>query len=206
MIQRRWISRTEKLDVKTDQHLESLINELKSSASKRTQPNWESITDLIYLRLKESALRIAGYQPGDPSFGPSALVNETFLKFAKFKDFGQIEDVSHFLALFATMMRQVFVDYQRNKNSWKRGGRIQCFALRQNAESLACRAGNLVDFNDCMENLHSRFPTAARALDMQVFLQLEVSEIAAAMDKSKSHIEKQLRLAKATMASLMEER
>ncbi|MEM7786071.1 MAG: ECF-type sigma factor, partial [Planctomycetota bacterium] len=141
---------------------------------------------------------------GAPSFGPTDLVNETFLKFSQLKDFGVIKDVEHFFALFSSMMRQVFVDYQRNKNTWKKGGRVGIFVLSQISTQLESQIGSLVELDDCMRCLSKRHPKAAQALDMQIFLRLKVNEIAVALDMTLSQTEKQLRLAKATMVSLMQ--
>jgi RNA polymerase sigma factor (TIGR02999 family) len=76
--------------------------------------------EAAYDQLRRLARRqLRALRPGD-TIGPTALVNEAFLKLAGHGV--ACEDRTHFFALAARAMRQVLVDYARERGAQKRGG------------------------------------------------------------------------------------
>lgn len=167
------------------------------------QPSWNTLIDLIYDRLKSTAQNIVGYQEGSPSLGPTALVNETFLKFATNAKLADINDCQHFFALFVVMMRQTFVDYCRKKKLLKRGGEYVCLEFDVAIDSLVSQTCEFDDLQEILDVLAQRHPRASQALHMQIFLSMTVKEIALALEVSSSCVDKDLRFAKAIVKKIL---
>src|SRR5437870_10727223 len=73
-----------------------------------------------YQELRRIAHRqLRSMRPGE-TLVTTALVNEAFLKLVRRP--GGWEDRTHFFALAARAMRQILVDYARERGSQKRGG------------------------------------------------------------------------------------
>src|SRR5215468_2762934 len=91
-----------------------------SSAANRAFP-------LVYADLRSMALRYFRGQPSDHTLQPTALVHEAFLRLAR--QTGQWNDRVHFLAVAATAMRQILVNYAVARSAKKRGGGRQQLTL-----------------------------------------------------------------------------
>jgi RNA polymerase sigma-70 factor, ECF subfamily len=75
---------------------------------------------LVYDELRVLASRhIRRLRPGE-SLGPTVLVHEVYLRFAD-RSSPNLLDRDHFVALAASAMRMVIVDYWRRRHSRKRG-------------------------------------------------------------------------------------
>ena len=61
--------------------------------------------------------------------GATALVSEGFARLFKTGYLGKEQSTQHFYSLFAKMMRHVLVEYERSKNTQKRGGLSNPVAL-----------------------------------------------------------------------------
>ncbi len=167
------------------------------------KPNWETIFDLIYGRLKNAARRIAGIPSGDPSLGASALVNETFIKFEQNDQLKNIRDCQHFFALYALMMRQTLTDYYRKKKQLKNGGGLSCIEFDSVIDTLAAQTCDFGDFQEYLEILSQQYPRPSQALNMKIFLKMSIKEIALASSVSESTVEKDLRFAKAVLRKMI---
>ena len=186
-----------------DSRVEDEICKAVALSSAGKKPNWNTLIDLIYDRLKTTAQNIVGYQEGNPSLGPTALVNETFLKFATNARLADINDCQHFFALFVLMMRQTFVDYCRKKKLLKRGGEYACTEFDIVIDSLVSQTCEFDELQEILDVLAQRHPRASQALHMQMFLSMTVKEIALALEVSNSCVDKDLRFAKAIVKKIL---
>lgn len=81
----------------------------------------DAIIPLVYDELRQLAsIRLRNDQLKD-SISPTILVHEAYLKLIGQKGVGW-RNRAHFLAIAATTMRRVLVDYARLRNAQKRGG------------------------------------------------------------------------------------
>lgn len=143
-------------------------------------------------RLARSALR-RGERGVTLSTG--AVVNEAYLKL-----FGQgqqrFRDRGHFLAIAATAMRQVLVDYARARLAGKRGsGQVTSLdALEHFDFAVDADAEQIVAIDAALDALDVR---ARRVFELRFFAGLEVEEVAEAMAISAPTVKRDARFARA---------
>src|SRR5262245_66235527 len=99
-----------------------------------------------YDELRRLARRqLRALRPGE-TLVTTALVNEAFLKLVR-RPVG-CEDRNHFFALAARAMRQILVDYARERGSQKRGGDRQQTTLDPSRLSVESIAGEMIDLDE----------------------------------------------------------
>src|SRR5262245_1093576 len=96
------------------------VTRLLRSAREGDPAAVERLVPLVYEDLRRIARRQLGYEQGDRTLNATALVHESYLKLRA----GALAatDRAHFLAIAARAMRQVLVDYARERKAVKRGG------------------------------------------------------------------------------------
>ena len=160
-------------------------------------PAIEELAEITWTRLWTIAARIIGPQNGTPSLGPTALVNEGFVKLLTQNGMAKVNDVEHFFSLFARAMRQIFIDYHRQKNTNKRGKGNKRLDLDIVLSYMSENTGDIEAVSESLEKLRNHLPRAAQILEMQFFGFMKVTEICSVMGLSRSTIENDLRFAKA---------
>ncbi len=88
----------------------------------------ERLTPLVYQELHRLAHRHLARERQDFSLQTSALVNEAYLRLvdAQAVDW---QNRAHFFGVSARLMRQILVDFARQRDSQKRGGAISVIGL-----------------------------------------------------------------------------
>ena len=180
-------------------NLEALIGRMRKGEA----PAIEELAEVTYLRLWTIASRIIGTTNGNPSLGPTALVNEGFVKLLTQQGLEQVTNVEHFFSLFARAMRQIFIDYHRQKKSAKRGGGKKRLDLDIVLNYVSENTGDVEAVSEAIEKMKVELPRAAGILEMQFFAFMKIAEICAVTDLSRSTVENDLRLAKAFVKAEM---
>ncbi|MFT7462435.1 MAG: RNA polymerase sigma-70 factor (ECF subfamily) [Pseudohongiellaceae bacterium] len=155
----------------------------------------------IYDRLRGLAGHMMRAEKFSHTLQPTALIHEAYLKIAA-QDRTIVDD-EHFLALAATQMRRVLIDFARAKHSQKRnpeGDRV----LLQGNDDLAAEVAALeqaagVDvliLEEALHKLHALSPQQAKIVELRFFGGLSVSDIASALDTSDRTVAREWALAK----------
>jgi len=100
---------------------------------------------VVYDQLRSMADRMLRGGRPDHTLQPTALVHEVFLKMVQ-QDQGTWKDRAHFLNVCALAMRQILINYARDRGTDKRGGgwkRITLTGFTDETESLDVDAGAL---------------------------------------------------------------
>jgi RNA polymerase sigma factor (TIGR02999 family) len=130
-----------------------------------------------YGELRRLARRqLRALRPGD-TLVTTALVNEAFLKLVR-RPVG-CEDKTHFFALAARAMRQILVDYARERGSQKRGGDRHQTTLDPERLSVDSIAGEMIDIDDALTRLAAVDERLARLVEWRFFGGMTEEEIAA---------------------------
>jgi len=131
-----------------------------------------------YDELRRLARRqLRAMRPGD-TLVTTALVNEAFLKLVRHPvDYA---DRTHFFALAARAMRQILVDYARERGSQKRGGDRHQTTLDPARLSVESIAGEMIDIDDALTRLAAVDDRLARLVEWRFFGGMTEEEIAAA--------------------------
>ncbi|MFO0826771.1 MAG: ECF-type sigma factor [Phycisphaerales bacterium] len=168
-------------------------------ASKRLFP-------LVYERLRAIA---GSYFRGrlDQTLQPTALVHEAFLKLfpAEGATPTAANDREHFLALAATVMRQILVDQARRRRATKRGGDRERMELddAQAVQAADPEGDRLVELSDALERLGRADPRRARVVELRFLAGMSVEETARSLGVSERTVEGDWRAARAWLEATL---
>ncbi len=163
----------------------------------------DALASLACRRLRSIAARILGHPTGNPSMGPTALVNEGFARLLTGDALTSVIDANHFYSLFSLVMRQTLVDYSRTKKSLKYGGHLKRLDFDVILSQYSKKRTDIEDVSEAIEGLGKKSSRAATILEMQCFGQMKVREIVQATGFSVSTVEGDLRIAKAFVRDWM---
>lgn len=157
----------------------------------------DQLVPLIYNELR----RIAGAQMRRERSGhtlqATAVVHEAYMRLAGEQEI-QWQNRAHFFAIAARVMRQVLLDYARQRHASKRGGE----AARKvdiDAELMVedDRLDDVLAMDELLGRLSKIDPQHARIAELRYFAGLNVEETAEAMGISATTVKREWRLAKA---------
>lgn len=162
-------------------------------------------------------------QPGvSGTLQPTVIVHEAYLKLATFAaqppkpgaegtDAVWWKDREHFLAVAATAMRQVLVDYARRRKALKRAGEFSAeradVDLLVSEPSLGRGGRSMIDvaeLDDALRCLENADPRAAKVVVLRFFGGLTVDETARVMGLGRTTVEESWRTARAWLLTQLD--
>lgn len=159
--------------------------------------------DMAWRRLHDELRQIARsrlLKEQSAEIQATELVHEAYLKLVNIKL--KPEHQGHFLALASVAMRQVLVDQARARNSQKRGVGLAPLTLATHqADPNSQNAFDLLDIHNAIERLERVDPRKGEALVMSYFGGMTDVEIANALGMSSATAKRDLRMARAWLAS-----
>ncbi|HEY3257987.1 MAG TPA: sigma-70 family RNA polymerase sigma factor [Gemmatimonadaceae bacterium] len=163
---------------------------------------FDQLFPLVYDDLRRRAhLYLRGEREGH-TLTTTALVHETYIKLLDVKRV-RVEDRSHFLALAATAMRRVLVEYARRHNAIKRGGGAEP-VIGSSEGNLADampiateRADQLLALDRALEKLGKLDERLSRLVELRFFGGMTVEATAEALDLAESTVKLDWKKAKA---------
>jgi RNA polymerase sigma factor (TIGR02999 family) len=155
------------------------------------------LVPLIYGELH----RIAGAQMRRERAGhtlqATAVVHEAYMRLAGEQEI-QWQSRAHFFAIAARAMRQVLLDYARQRHAGKRGGEgAQKVEIDVDLLAGANRIEDIVAIDEVVTRLSELDQQQGRIVELRFFGGLSVEETAEAMGISDSTVKREWRLAKA---------
>jgi RNA polymerase sigma factor (TIGR02999 family) len=159
----------------------------------------DRLVPLLYDDLRRVArghLRREG--PGH-TLQPTALVHEVFLRLVDV-DRMTVKSRTHFFALSARLMRQIFVDHARRRQAGKRGGGATVIGLNEAAGAAAPASSSSVDvlaLDEALDALSSFDDRQCRVVELRFFAGLNIPEAADALGVSTATVEREWAMAKA---------
>ena len=133
---------------------------------------------LVYDELRRlAAAKLAVEAPGH-SLDPTALVHEAYLRLVGDQQF---DGRGHFFAAAAEAMRRILVNYARDRNRLKRGGRRQRVDLDRLTGLAAASDDDLLGLDDALERLAKDYPAAASLVKLRFFAGMTLGEAAEAL-------------------------
>jgi RNA polymerase sigma factor (TIGR02999 family) len=129
-----------------------------------------------YNELRRLARRqLRHLRPGQ-TLTTGALVHETFLKLVRHPV--DLEDEQHFFALAARAMRQILVDYARQRRSQKRNSGLRATTLDGKSIAVEALADEMVDIDCALTRLESVDERLAQIVEWRFFGGMTEDEIA----------------------------
>jgi RNA polymerase sigma factor (TIGR02999 family) len=141
----------------------------------------EQLLPLVYDELKRLASqRLAHEKPGQ-TLQATALVHEAYLRLVDGVKVQHWNSRGHFFAAAAEAMRRILVDRARDKKRRKRGGERQRVDLDAVVVALDTPADELLEINESLELLASRYSDCADLVKLRFFAGLSQGEAANAL-------------------------
>lgn len=157
----------------------------------------DRLIPIVYSELRRVAQRQMSGEEGS-TLEATALVNEVYLRLVGM-DLGWTGRV-HFFAVAAGLMRRILVDRARRRLTRKRGGR----AVNLDLDLLPAAsrpAEDLLALDRALADLAAEDARKAKVLELRLFAEMSIEETAAALAISTATVERDLRLARAFVAS-----
>jgi len=149
---------------------------------------------LAYEELRVLARALMRRERQDHLLRPTALVNEAYLKLFD-TDRLTVSGRTHFLNIAARAMRQVLVEYARNRQAIKRGGDRRKVTLDGEVLADPRATFDVLELHQALERFAELDPRAARVVELRVFGGLTAEEAAAELGISRRTAHKDWRIA-----------
>lgn len=153
----------------------------------------------VYASIYADLRRIAAHQMTDAgareTLTPTVLVHEVFLKFARGALLG-VSDRQHFFNLAARAMRQIVVDYARERLALKRGGDLVRTQLDDVHVDVALGAEQALALEQGLSLLERQDPELAEILNWRVFAGLSTLKIAELRNSNERAVQRDLVVAR----------
>lgn len=163
------------------------INELKDV----------ELTPTIYPELKRLASYHMFKERSGHTITPTVLVNEAYIKLVKGNRLKAV-DRHHFLAISSRCMRQILVDYSRERNAQKRGGSERVLTLNEElAESDQQKSIDVIQLDNALKKLEERDLVQVQIVELRFFSGMTNKEIADLLGISVATIKRKWAMAKA---------
>jgi RNA polymerase sigma factor (TIGR02999 family) len=175
-----------------------LLQELRAG----NQSAFDELLPLVYDELHRLAERQRRRWDGDDTLDTTALIHEAYLRLAG-QSAPEWQNRAHFLAVAATAMRQVLIDYARRKSTAKRGGQRvrlpleEVDALLQGAPSSDGCDELLVALDESLRRLNDSSERQRRIVECRFIGAMSVEETAEALGISPATVKRGWAMAQA---------
>lgn len=156
---------------------------LRSHSREPDAEIYERLVELSYPELRTLARRqLFRGRPGE-TLQTTGLVHEAYMKLVGRDDL-DFESRSHFYALMSRVMRQIIIDYARQKSAEKRGGGVPDLELDEGKIGTEDRLDWLLELNDALERLQEVDERMVRVVECRFFSGYSEQETADALGMS----------------------
>lgn len=163
--------------------------------------------DRVFERIYGDLRRIAHAQLRSARRGDTlrttALVNEAYLKLVGSERL-EVADRGHVLSLAARAMRQILVDYARERRAAKRGGDAQRAALDSAELAVDAVGGELLAVEGALVRLEALDARLARIVELRFFGGFTEAEIAELLEVHERTVRRDWRKARAFLFAALE--
>ena len=159
----------------------------------------DQLIPLVYDRMRQLAHQRIRSEPGG-SLNTTALVHEAYLKLADAPE-ADVRDRGHFLALASRVMRHLLVDHARARMAAKRGAGVTPIDFDEAIWVADEDLEAVTDLDDALKRLASMDQRRSRILEQRYFGGLTLEETAEALDVSLATVKRDLRSARAWLAT-----
>jgi RNA polymerase sigma factor (TIGR02999 family) len=174
------------------------FHKLLASWQAGDQKALEALVPLVYNELHRLAhYYLRGERP-DHTLQTTALINEAYLRLVEQGPF-LTQDRGQFVAVAATLMRQILVDYARSHRSEKRGNDCT-IALHDGLDAAENEDIDVLALDDALKQLAERDPQESRIVELRFFAGLTVEETAAVLNISPATVKRDWSMARAWLS------
>lgn len=156
----------------------------------------DALTPLIYEELRRLAARYLRDERAAATLQPTALVHELYVRLVS-NELPDWESRAHFIGVAAHRMRQILVDYARERRARKRGGDVEKVTLNEMLCFAPQRSADILALDEALTALSGFDERKGRVIELRCFGGLTVDETARALGVSTGTIVRDQRVAEA---------
>jgi len=168
-----------------DSTLSSLIKAAESGERSAT----EALFTALYSELHRMARRQLARGGNAVSLSVSTLLHEAYLNMAARSDV-QFPDEARFLGYAARVMRNLIINYARDRQAQKRGGLFVITSLGSERVEEPVDERKLSEIGEALERLAQVDPELAAVVDMKFFCGFSFAEIGAIRNQSERTVQR----------------
>ncbi len=143
---------------------------------------------LVYDELHKLARSYFRRERGEHTLQPTALVHEAYLRMVDQK--APLESRGHFLAMAATQMRRILLDYARKRHAARRGGAGQKVILEDTMAICEQQPVDMIALDTALTRLGQLDPSQVRLVELRFFGGLSVEQTAEVMGCSPATVKR----------------
>jgi RNA polymerase sigma factor (TIGR02999 family) len=155
------------------------------------------LVGLLYKELRRLAAGCLRRERPNHTLQPTALVNEAYLRLAAAEGKSGWNDRVRFLAVASHLMREILIDYARNRNRVKRGGGQALICLDEAGELAANCEVDFLGLDDALNELERIDTQQRKIVELRYFGGLTIEETAEVLEISPATVKRDWRVAKA---------
>ena len=133
----------------------------------------------------------------------TALINETYLRLVDQRRV-QWQNRAHFFGIAAQIMRRVLLNYARDQNRLKRGGKVIHVSLSQASVMPAEKDREIIALDDALNRLEAVDERKAKVVELRFFGGLTIEEVAEVLKVSTVTVLRDWAFAKAWLSREMQ--
>jgi RNA polymerase sigma factor (TIGR02999 family) len=156
----------------------------------------DALIPLVYEELRRLAHRALAKNSGDEGVQTTALVHEAYVRLVNVKQV-EWQDRVHFFAVSANLMRNILVDFARNRLSQKRGGALTHVELDDALNFSPNKSEDLVALDEVLKELAKLSERQSRVVELKFFGGLTEDEIAEVLKISPATVRRDWKVARA---------
>ncbi len=153
------------------------ITQLLHDARSGDRNAFDALYPKVYDQLRVLAQKHLAREPENLTLQKTSLVHELFLKLVNQSEV-EWQDRAHFFGIASRCMRQILVDYARKKTAGRRGGKQQDLPLNEELIDSNRSAEELIELSDLIEKLSRFDERKGRVVEMRIFGECTIREIA----------------------------
>ena len=176
--------------------------ELLQAWSRGDASAFDKLVPLVYRELRALAGRYMRNERPDHTLQPTSLVNEAYLRLIDVNRV-QWQNRAHFLAVAATTMRRILVEFARRRQRDKRGGDITLIALDDAPDVGQAKRADLVAVDDALTALAAVDRRLSQVIELRFFGGLTVDETADVLNISPETVMRDAKTAKANIEPMI---
>ncbi len=159
----------------------------------------EKLLPLVERELHRLAHSYMRRENPDHTLQTTALINETYLRLVDQRKV-EWQNRAHFFGIAAQIMRRILLNYARDQNRQKRGGKAIHVSLSEAMVMPAEKDRELMALNDALNRLEAVDPRKSKVVELRYFGGLSVEEAAEVLGISPITVMRDWQFAKAWLA------
>lgn len=171
------------------------ITQILQKWSAGDEASLDTLVTLVYQELHRLAHRALAKNSGHNTIQTTALVHEAYLRLANVKEIDW-QDRLHFFAVSANLMRNILVDFARNRASQKRGGAAPHVELDEALSFSPDKSGDLIALDEALTELTKLSQRQSRIVELKFFGGLTEEEIAQVLEISPATVSRDWKFAR----------